>query len=69
MRRIDLSTVNWRKSSYSNPDGGQCIEVADGNPGTVPVRDSKAPQRTPLQFGTAAFTTFVQSLKDDPATS
>ncbi|MFF8902853.1 DUF397 domain-containing protein [Streptomyces lydicus] len=29
MRSIDLSTVTWRKSSYSNPDGGQCIEVSD----------------------------------------
>jgi hypothetical protein len=29
VRRIDLSTVTWRKSSYSNPDGGQCIEVSD----------------------------------------
>ncbi|MFE0376052.1 DUF397 domain-containing protein [Streptomyces inhibens] len=29
MRTIDLSTVTWRKSSYSNSDGGQCIEVSD----------------------------------------
>ncbi|MGW4318240.1 DUF397 domain-containing protein [Streptomyces sp. SID8499] len=29
MRAIDLSTVTWRKSSYSNQDGGQCIEVSD----------------------------------------
>ncbi|MFI1621231.1 DUF397 domain-containing protein [Streptomyces lydicus] len=29
MRAIDLSTVTWRKSSYSNPDGGACIEVSD----------------------------------------
>ncbi|MFH8571813.1 DUF397 domain-containing protein [Streptomyces sp. NPDC017993] len=29
MRSIDLSTVTWRKSTYSNPDGGQCIEVSD----------------------------------------
>lgn len=29
MRSIDLSTVTWRKSSYSNSDGGACIEVAD----------------------------------------
>ncbi|WP_181923800.1 DUF397 domain-containing protein, partial [Streptomyces inhibens] len=28
MRTIDLSTVTWRKSSYSNSDGGQCIEVS-----------------------------------------
>ncbi|MEU5161313.1 DUF397 domain-containing protein [Streptomyces sp. NPDC020875] len=31
MRRpiIDLSTVTWRKSSYSNQDGGACLEVSD----------------------------------------
>ncbi|MFD8330706.1 DUF397 domain-containing protein [Streptomyces lydicus] len=29
MYAIDLSTVTWRKSSYSNQDGGNCIEVAD----------------------------------------
>lgn len=29
MRAIDLSSVTWRKSSYSNTDGGQCIEVSD----------------------------------------
>ncbi|GGU92895.1 toxin [Streptomyces albospinus] len=27
--RIDLSTATWRKSSYSNADGGNCIEVSD----------------------------------------
>ncbi|MCB5907866.1 DUF397 domain-containing protein [Streptomyces pinistramenti] len=25
----DLSTAFWRKSSYSNGDGGNCIEVAE----------------------------------------
>ncbi|MFE6691408.1 DUF397 domain-containing protein [Streptomyces sp. NPDC057743] len=29
MRSIDLSTVTWRKSSYSNQDGGECLEVSD----------------------------------------
>ena len=29
MRAIDLSDATWRKSSYSNPDGGACIEVSD----------------------------------------
>ncbi|MER6558777.1 DUF397 domain-containing protein [Streptomyces sp. NPDC001027] len=29
MRAIDLSSVTWRKSSYSNSDGGQCLEVSD----------------------------------------
>ncbi|WP_432146958.1 DUF397 domain-containing protein [Streptomyces sp. bgisy084] len=29
MRAIDLSDITWRKSTYSNPDGGECIEVSD----------------------------------------
>ncbi|MBA9046674.1 MULTISPECIES: DUF397 domain-containing protein [Streptomyces] len=29
MRAIDLSTITWRKSSYSNQDGGACVEVSD----------------------------------------
>ncbi|MEV5874060.1 DUF397 domain-containing protein [Streptomyces sp. NPDC052101] len=29
MRAIDLSHATWRKSSYSNTDGGNCIEVSD----------------------------------------
>lgn len=28
MRPIDLSTISWRKSSYSNSDGGNCVEVS-----------------------------------------
>ncbi|MER8001692.1 DUF397 domain-containing protein [Streptomyces sp. NPDC095613] len=28
MRSIDLSAVRWRKSSYSNQDGGECVEAA-----------------------------------------
>lgn len=29
MRAIDLSKATWRKSSHSNTDGGQCLEVSD----------------------------------------
>ncbi|MEU6764661.1 DUF397 domain-containing protein [Streptomyces sp. NPDC046853] len=28
MREYDLSNPRWRKSSYSNGDGGNCLEVA-----------------------------------------
>lgn len=38
-----MSGVRWRKSSYSNMDGGDCVEVAEGVAGGVPVRDSKNP--------------------------
>ncbi|MEV6565561.1 DUF397 domain-containing protein [Streptomyces kronopolitis] len=29
MRAIDLSSTTWRTSSYSNSNGGNCIEVSD----------------------------------------
>ncbi|GGV27246.1 hypothetical protein GCM10010260_79620 [Streptomyces filipinensis] len=62
MRAIDLSGVRWRKSSYSNPDGGECVEVAENLP-LVPVRDSKDTTRTPLLFGAPAWAAFVGGVK------
>ncbi|MEW2289978.1 DUF397 domain-containing protein [Streptomyces sp. NPDC047841] len=62
MRAIDLSNVKWRKSSYSNSDGGNCVEVADSLP-LVPVRDSKAPARGTLVFGPEAWSAFVGGVK------
>ncbi|MGS2588184.1 DUF397 domain-containing protein [Streptomyces hebeiensis] len=34
----------WRKSSYSNGAGGECVEVADLETAGVALRDSKQPQ-------------------------
>ncbi|MEU9119212.1 DUF397 domain-containing protein [Streptomyces sp. NPDC048506] len=59
----ELSTATWRKSSYSNDDGGHCIEVADGFPGVVPVRDSKNPAGPTLAIPADAWTEFIDSLK------
>ncbi|MFF4544089.1 DUF397 domain-containing protein [Streptomyces sp. NPDC001435] len=56
-------TAIWRKSSYSNGDGGNCLEVADNIPGLVPVRDSKLPQAPALILSAAAWAPFVASLK------
>jgi len=64
VRAIDLSTVTWRKSSYSNQDGGQCIEVTDDFPAVVPVRDSKAPHGPALLFGASAWASFVTAVKN-----
>ncbi|MGR3934501.1 DUF397 domain-containing protein [Streptomyces sp. BRA346] len=61
--RPDLSAARWRKSSYSNPDGGNCVEVADGHPGLVPVRDSKNPDHPALIFGAHAWAAFIADLK------
>ncbi|MCX5287170.1 DUF397 domain-containing protein [Streptomyces sp. NBC_00183] len=65
----DLSTAAWRKSSYS--DGGQtnCVEVADGYPGMVPVRDSKAPASKALFFSAVSWSVFVDGVKGEGAGS
>ncbi|MFC8068992.1 DUF397 domain-containing protein [Streptomyces sp. NPDC057293] len=63
MRAIDLSTVTWRKSSYSNSDGGNCVEVAHGIPSLVPVRDSKAPTLGALLFTAPAWAAFVGGVR------
>ncbi|MGA5039535.1 DUF397 domain-containing protein [Streptomyces capoamus] len=63
MRAIDLSNVTWRKSSYSNSDGGNCVEVADTAPSLVPVRDSKDPARGTLVFRAGAWAAFVDGVK------
>ncbi|MEU9763290.1 DUF397 domain-containing protein [Streptomyces sp. NPDC047985] len=76
--------ATWRKSSYSNGDGGNClevaqefarwrksshsnggnrVEVADGHPGLVPVRDSKRPDGPVLVLPASAWTPFVESVK------
>ncbi|GHE41185.1 MULTISPECIES: DUF397 domain-containing protein [Streptomyces] len=59
MRTIDLSVAAWRKSSYSNPDGGACLEVADGFGALVPVRDSKTPHGPVLLFPANRWADFV----------
>ncbi|WP_336052949.1 DUF397 domain-containing protein [Streptomyces sp. CA2R101] len=60
----ELSAARWRKSSYSNPNGGSCVEIADGFPGLVPIRDSKNPDGPALLIPHAAWSAFVESLKD-----
>ncbi|MGP8300935.1 DUF397 domain-containing protein [Streptomyces inhibens] len=37
---LDLSSAFWRKSSYSNGTGGECIEVAEGFLGAANWRKS-----------------------------
>jgi hypothetical protein len=56
--------ARWRKSTYSGGDGGEsCLEVADGVPGVVPVRDSKNPAGPALIFKGEAWVGFVGGVK------
>ncbi|MFF8530871.1 DUF397 domain-containing protein [Streptomyces sp. SAS_267] len=63
MREYDLSLTQWRKSTYSDDNGGSCLEVADGVPGVVPVRDSKVPDGPVLLIGAAAWAAFVAGVE------
>lgn len=40
MREYDLSNARWRKSSHSNGEGGNCVEVAHDFPGAAQWRKS-----------------------------
>ncbi|WSA43521.1 DUF397 domain-containing protein [Streptomyces sp. NBC_01803] len=53
----------WRRSSYSNGEGGDCVEVADDVPGVLPVRDSKVPGGSLLLFSVGAWAAFIGSVK------
>ncbi|MFE2050230.1 DUF397 domain-containing protein [Streptomyces sp. NPDC059459] len=63
----DLNTAVWRKSSYSDGGANNCVEVADGCPGLVPVRDSKVPQGRVLVFGAGPWTAFLAGVRGRPA--
>ncbi|GGS18812.1 hypothetical protein GCM10010252_67860 [Streptomyces aureoverticillatus] len=63
MSNVDLSAATWRKSSYSNPDGGQCLEVSDDFPAVVPIRDSKNPGGPALIVAAPAWSAFLRSVK------
>ncbi|MEU0136994.1 DUF397 domain-containing protein [Streptomyces sp. NPDC006296] len=60
----DASTLTgWRKSSYSNSEGGSCMEILDGHPSGVPVRDSKTPHGPALIVPTTGWSAFVSAVR------
>ncbi|MFF4485475.1 DUF397 domain-containing protein [Streptomyces sp. NPDC001544] len=60
----DASSLDgWRKSTYSGNEGGSCVEVLDGYPAGVPVRDSKAPHGPALVFSASGWSAFMAAVK------
>ena len=52
---------NWRKSTYSDANGGDCIEVASNT--TIMIRDTRNRSGTILTVTAEAWQRFTISLK------
>lgn len=50
---MDVSSVRWRKSSFSGGNGGGCVEVANHD-GYILVRDTKDHGHGPIHRYTPA---------------
>jgi len=59
---VSLSGAQWRKSTRSGGNGGDCVEVADNLTDLVAVRDSKDQTGPVLTFTPAAWSTFLDHL-------
>jgi hypothetical protein len=53
----------WRKSSYSNGSGGNCLEVV-ASAGEALARDSKDPEGPVLAFSLASWSGFVSAVRE-----
>ncbi|MBB1252094.1 DUF397 domain-containing protein [Streptomyces sp. OF3] len=64
LKQCPSSTLNWRKSTYSLDQGGDCVEVAKPSGDHVPVvhvRDSKTTDGPILRFPPTAWTAFLSA--------
>ena len=53
--------MDWRKSSYSGANGGQCVEVASAE--GVAVRDTTDREGATLKFSAEAWQQFTLGLR------
>lgn len=62
---MNSKELSWRKSSFSNPQGGECVEVADLPDGQRALRDTKDRGAGPvLLFADVEWTAFVRGVKN-----
>lgn len=58
-----MGGVQWRKSSRSSTNGGNCVEVARLAGGRVAIRDSKRPEQSPIVVEVGDFAAFIHAMK------
>lgn len=56
--------ASWFKSSYSDDQGGSCVEVANVSSVNIAVRDSKIPTGSALLLSPTAFTALTEYVKE-----
>jgi hypothetical protein len=67
---MDLTSVIWRKSSYSSGNGGTCVEVAvlpgsaEFSDRVMAMRDSKNPNEPALIFDLDQWRAFTSGIHD-----
>ncbi|MFI6061651.1 DUF397 domain-containing protein [Streptomyces sp. NPDC051286] len=59
---LPTTVPQWRKSSYSNGAGGECVEVADLET-VIGIRDSKKPTGPHIAVQRRAWAGFVASVR------
>lgn len=57
-----MDKLKWHKSSYSDAQGGNCVEVAETPSGSL-VRDTQHRERGHLAFSSEEWAAFVRDVK------
>jgi hypothetical protein len=60
---VDLTGATWRKSTYSNGSGGNCVEIAELAGGGRALRDSKNPGGPKLIFTPGEWRAFTEGIR------
>lgn len=63
IRALDLHDAGWFKSSYSDNQGGACVEGAFLRDGNMGIRDSKDPSGLALVIRPGAWASFIAGVR------
>jgi hypothetical protein len=59
----DISGAAWGKSSFSDMNENECVEVAFLDDGAVALRDSTSPSRPALRFTGGEWSAFTAGVR------